>query len=1045
MQKTIKRALSVLLCAALLLGALPLPAFAADPTSGTCGSGLTWRYNTSTATLTISGSGSVSDYSTSTYGEYDLPVTTAPWRPYYMTAKKLVIENGVTGIGANAFYFLYGLESVSIPASVTSIGEYAFAGCMHMTAVKITALAAWCGITFANGISNPLYYGHNLYLNDSLVTDLVIPDGVTQIKANAFTRCTNITSLTVPEGVTTIDYYAFSGCIGLTGLNLPDSLTTVNSGAFECCTGLTTVTLPNSISVLGSSAFASCVNLTGINVPDGVSDINSELFAHCISLTSVTIGTGVTYVSNDAFSLGFSDETLGYLQSDYERAVENGETLTDCTIGYVSLETIQTVLAHPNGNLTDVYYRGTEDNWNAVYISSYGNDALINAAKHFAPGFFGLIYLQAADNTISILDCDDWLTEIAIPGGIDGGTVTAIEDGAFKGNNTMTAVTIPKTVTSIGSGIFQVTTPDYYHTMMASSITSLMNTYAQYGLDIKDYFRERMEADGPYYAGTVRYDEAIYYVDHGAWPTTLLTDVYFEGTEEEWNQISIGSDNAILLGATLHFLDLEHTHFYTSSVESVQDCTTDGVINYTCSCGDVKTVTKPALGHDYTSEVTTEPTCSQLGVRTYTCTRCSHSYTENIATVPHTYESVVTKEPTCTEPGLLTKTCTKCNAVTTEIIDMLGHNFEITVTKEPTCSEEGTCIKDCTRCDYSCTDTLPKTDHVDEDDDGCCDVCGSEDIIKSDISVGETKTVAITPYQVTTLRFVPKVTGTYTLATSANDDTYTLLYDADMNELMHNDDYGDVVMSCDLIKGQTYYFGCRYYGRYRSGSYPVTLTLDTVLETLNIIADTDTVVDTMNGIIYGLEPQVTDPSDYFVTKPGYISTITPSGQNGETDIYSTGSTVRVYADDTLVASYSMVLFGDVNGDGWYDGTDAYFVRLVVNGMVSEKALKPAQRRACDANHNGVIDNADAAILEQAGLLLNAVDQTLPQEELETNAAYLEYLELIDQSVELIEPAADEAAPVDEPALLTPTVSVWSRIMALFRVVLNWLLGILKTA
>ena len=1020
MKKSIRCVISVLLCAALLLGVAPLAAFAADPISGSCGSGVTWIYNTSSKTLTIRGSGNMSDYSTDIYGEYAVPVTTAGWRPYYMTAKKLVIENGVTGIGANAFYFLFGLESVSIPASVTSIGENAFAGCMNVTAVKIADLTAWCGITFSGNTSNPLYYGHNLYLNDSPMTDLVIPNGLTRIKAYAFNRCTNITSLTVPEGVTTIDYYAFSGCIGLTSLNLPDSLTTVNSGVFECCTGLTNVTLPNSISDLGSSAFASCVNLTSINVPDGVSDISSDMFARCINLTSVTIGTGVTYVSNDAFSLGFSDETIGYLQSDYEMATENGETLTDSTLGYVSIETIRAVLDHPNGSLTDVYYRGTEDNWKAIHISTYGNDALNNATKHFAPGFFGLIYLEGADNTLSVLDCDDWLTEIAIPAGIDGGTMTAIENGAFAGNNLMTSLTIPGTVTSIGKGIFQVMTPDNYHTMMESSINSLMNMYAQYGLDIKDYFRQEWERNGPYYAGTVRYDEAIYYVDHGAWPTTSLTDVIFEGTEAEWNQIAIDPDNAILLGATIHFLELDHSHFYTSSVTSEQTCTTDGVITYTCTCGETKTMTKPALGHDYVSEVTKEATCSETGVRTYTCTRCGHSYTEDIPTVPHNYESVVTKEPTCTEPGLLTKTCTECHTVTTEIINELGHSFEITVTKEPTCSEEGSCIKTCTRCQFSCTEALPTIDHTDEDDDGVCDVCGSEDLIKSDISVGETKTVEITSNQVTTLRFVPKVTGTYTLASGANDDTYCYLYDADMNQITYNDDYGtqigtDFALTYDLIKGQTYYFGCRYYSRYKSGSYPVTLTLDSVLETLDAAADSDTVIDTMNGVIYGLAPQVTDPSDYFVTKSNYTSTISSSGKNGVTDIYSTGSTVQVYSDGILVASYKLVLFGDVNGDGWYDGTDAYLVSLIANGMIRSGALTAAQRKACDANHDGAITAADVTLLEQAGLLLSEVDQNGRQEELQTNSLYLDYCGLIDQTIELVEPEQPAAAN-SQPAL-----------------------------
>ena len=1050
MKKTIKRALSLLLCAALLLGAAPLLAFAADPTSGSCGSGVTWSYNASTKTLTISGSGEMNSYEASNYGQYNVPVTTAPWKPYYMSMKNVVIENGVTAIGANAFYMCMSMESVAIPGTVTIIRDNAFAGCPNLTAVKIADVAAWCGVTFATVISNPLYYGHNLYLNDSPATDLVIPSGVTSIGQYAFYNCSNITGLTVSAGVTTINSYAFMCCSGLTEINLPDGIETIGSGAFQSCTGLTDVTLPNSITNLGGMAFSYCCGLTSINIPDGVSYINSSTFNCCVNLASVTIGTGVIEIYDNAFAVSCDADMLSHLQSDYDQAVTYGETMVDGTIGYVPLAAIRTILDNPAGSLTDVYYRGTEDNWNLIEINA-ANDALVNATKHFAPGFMGLVYLEAADNTISIIECDDWLTEIAIPAGIDGGTVTTIGNNAFKGNNLMTSVTIPRTVTAIGSGIFQITPSDFYHSYLESSINSLINTYASYGYGpdfVKNYFQREWESNGPYWAGTVRYDEAIYYVDHGEWPTTSLTDVYFEGTEEEWNQIAIDPDNAILLGATIHFLDVDHSHSYVSSY-TAPTCTEDGVRTYTCGCGDVITQTLKALGHDYTSEVTQEATCSAAGVRTYTCSRCGYSYTESISQLAHTYESVVTKEPTCTETGVRTKTCSVCHTVTTEAIPALGHDFETVVTKEATCTEKGSCTNTCKRCQYSYTDVLPLTNHMDADGDGLCDVCGTEDVDASDIHVGETKTVEIVAGSTTLLCFVPKVSGTYSLTANSGSDTYGYLYDAHKNQLTYNDDQttpswdSDFKVTYALTKGQTYYFGCRYYSWSKSGSFPVTLTLDEALETLNVIPDTDTVIDTVSGVIYGLDPQVTDPSDYFVTKSDYTSTITPSGQNGETDIYSTGSLVKVYSGSTMVASYSLVLFGDINGDGWYDGTDAYFVSLLANGTLPQTALNAAQRKACDANHDGAIDAADVAILEQAGLLLNAVDQTLPQDELETNSVYLEYCGLIDQTIEMIEP--DEAQPIVIERLQPEAQSLWSRITALLSVVLNWLLGIFKAA
>lgn len=128
---------------------------------------------------------------------------------------------------------------------------------------------------------------------------------------------------------------------------------------------------------------------------------------------------------------------------------------------------------------------------------------------------------------------------------------------------------------------------------------------------------------------------------------------------------------------------------------------------------------------------------------------------------------------------------------------------------------------------------------------------------------------------------------------------------------------------------------------------------------------------------------------------------------------------------------------DVDGDGWYDGTDAYFVRLVVSGMISGSALTDAQRMAADCNHDGVIDSADAVLLEQAGLLLESVDQTLPGDELQSNSVYPEYCGLIDQSIEIN--GSDQPAAADTPAEETAQAcaSVWRIILDLFKRLVNF--------
>ena len=197
-------------------------------------------------------------------------------------------------------------------------------------------------------------------------------------------------------------------------------------------------------------------------------------------------------------------------------------------------------------------------------------------------------------------------------------------------------------------------------------------------------------------------------------------------------------------------------------------------------------------------------------------------------------------------------------------------------------------------------------------------------------------------------------------------------------------------------------------------------------------AGSGTVVDESTHFIYGLS--VGTAQGCVAVTDGTAAYEYPTAKQA----MGTGTKVNAYNNDQqLVDSYTIVVFGDIDGDGWYNGTDAYFVSLVANGLIPQTALTAAQRTACDANHDGAIDEADVSIIEQAGLLLAQVDQTAPIEELQANSVYLEYCGLIDQNIEITEP--DQQTAVDEPQPTTPFVLGWLK--ALFAVVLNWLLRI----
>ena len=214
----------------------------------------------------------------------------------------VTILEGVTSIGDSAFSGCSGLTSVTIPQSMASIGGYAFDECDNLNAVNITDLSAWCRIDFDYNTANPLYYAHSLYLNGELVTDLIIPDGITGVKDYAFIYCSGLTSVTIPEGVTSIGDSAFYGCSGLTSVIIPEGVTSIGNSAFRDCSGLTSVIIPEGVTSIGSYAFSGCSGLTSVTIPEGVTSIGGYAFQSCSGLTSVIIPEGVTSIGDSAFS-----------------------------------------------------------------------------------------------------------------------------------------------------------------------------------------------------------------------------------------------------------------------------------------------------------------------------------------------------------------------------------------------------------------------------------------------------------------------------------------------------------------------------------------------------------------------------------------------------------------------------------------------------------------------------------------------------------------------------------------------------------------------
>ena len=240
----------------------------------------------------------------------------------------VTIPNSVISIGGSAFSGCSGLTSITIGNSLTNVGNQAFEGCNSLTSVHIRDLAVWCGIVFNDPFANPLYYAHHLYLNDKIVTKLIIPDNVASIGDCTFTYCADLTSVTIPNSVTHIGVYAFGFCSGLTSVTIPNSVTSIGDAAFVYCSGLTSVTIPNSVTSIGLGAFGYCSSLTSVTIPDGVTSIENHTFEGCSSLTSITIPNSVTSVGERAFygCSGLTSLTIGISVADIGE-----EAFAECT------------------------------------------------------------------------------------------------------------------------------------------------------------------------------------------------------------------------------------------------------------------------------------------------------------------------------------------------------------------------------------------------------------------------------------------------------------------------------------------------------------------------------------------------------------------------------------------------------------------------------------------------------------------------------------------------------------------------------------------
>lgn len=396
-----KKHITRLLFAALLLLALCIGASAAG-TSGKCGPSAYWSFDSSTGTLTISGSGAMNDYE---YGDY-------PWMDYRDSIQTIVIGDQITQIGRYAFTGT-ACSTIKFGKNVRSIGERAFLECRNLNG----------DLTLPDSVQT---IGAGAFQGcEKLSGDLTIPDSVVEIGEGAFRDCKNLNgTLTLGKNLRTIGKEAFSGCAFTGSLTIPEGVTEIADSAFGAGIPLKkygmftgTLTLPSTLKTIGASAFSYADFSGELLIPDGVTSIGANAFEECD-------GFGGT------LSLPDSVKTVG----EWAFYLCKGFTGLKLSAGLTKIEKLS--FAHMYGLKTEVVIPEgvTEIGESAFSCSDMPSVRFPSTLKKIGKQAF-----QFAG-----------LTKITLPNGLE-----TIGDEAFDCWNVNKAIVIPASVKSIGKNAFR--------------------------------------------------------------------------------------------------------------------------------------------------------------------------------------------------------------------------------------------------------------------------------------------------------------------------------------------------------------------------------------------------------------------------------------------------------------------------------------------------------------------------------------------------------------------------------------------------------------
>ena len=630
---------------------------------------------------------------------------------------EIVLNDTVTNIPDYAFASAKNLQSVTISSSVTSIGAYAFLNVPSLNEVHISNIGAWCQIAFGNFNANPLACGAKLYINDVLVTDVEIPDGVTQISAYAFYKYSNLQTISIPDSVITIGNNVFYGCTNLAyniydnGMYLGNASDPYSFLIDTCSDSLTECMIHDATRIICDSAFKNCKSLAHIAIPNNVIRIGQSAFYQCTGLTSVTIGNGLGLVDTSAFSGCTGLKNVYYAGSETQWneisiAVDNAP-LTDAAISYLHV--------HDYSLFTPVVTQPTcTENGYTEYTCVHGESFISNYVEPLGHTIVQKPKVEPTCTEEGSNADGTWCerchevfqvpTSISVLGHsftnyISDGNATCLADGTETAKCDRCNITDTQTENSSALGH---SFTNYVSNGNATCLEDGTETAKCDRCDITDTQTENGSALGHSFTN---------YISNG--DATCVKDGTKTAKCDRCDHEDTQTDSNSKLGHSF-------TAYYSNDDAT---CLDDGTIAAKCDrCEqiDVQNDYGSALGHKFINYIKDgNATCLEDGTETAKCVRCEQTHSRQAvgAKLGHSFTSYKSNgDATCLDNGTETAKCDRCEEMNTRTDEnsALGHSFtDYYSNGDSTCLVDGTETAKCDRCEEtnSRTDVGSKLGH----------------------------------------------------------------------------------------------------------------------------------------------------------------------------------------------------------------------------------------------------------------------------------------------------------------------------------------------